>query len=364
MMRKRTRLYFEEIVFPSLAKGFPRLMRDMILMTGGSTGLGCDDEFSDMEATLFLADELWPSHGWKVQLAMNRWCRNRNNPWRARGAIICVNRMSQLLEGHAPAFLEDGKLPPWEAVSLHALYDIQEQCAVHDPCNMLARLKEATKPDKVPEVLWRKWLMKELNNLVFADLGELELAVKRGRFIEAHLVAASAIERLFHIGFLINKTYYPWRTHLRWDFLKLAKVASDVLPDLDAAVSLADWADKLVKINAVRDRYLAYIQKEGLLPTLNLAEPSRSLPSKIRWNLSEELLWGADRTEAWVNNNWRDWIVACVKKATQDRQCPRDFWVYSLWGKVGSYQKWKALGYIPLDQEGLRKIGWGSDPQA
>jgi hypothetical protein len=356
MMNQRTKSYFEEIVLPMLDREFPRLLPHMILMTAGSTGLGCDDEFSDMEADLYLKDDLWWSDGWKVQIAMNRCCRNRALPWRPRGAVICVNRIGGLLGGHALAFVENASPALWEAVSSHALYSIQEQTALYDPGNFIAELKEATKPDKVPEFLWQKWLMKELNDLVFADLGELELAVRRGRLIEANLVATCAIERLFHIGFLINKTYYPWRTHLRWSFEKLAKVAREVLPDLDAAVASAQLADKLSRINAVKDRYIEYIQKERLLPTLDLGEPGRSFDPELGWNLSEELLWGADRTEAWVNANWRDWIVACVNKAKEDGHCPRDYWVYSLWNKVGSYEKWKAQGYPRLDEEGLRKI--------
>jgi RNA polymerase sigma factor (sigma-70 family) len=356
--RKIIEAYFEQIVLPTLAREFPKLLPDMILMSGGSTGLGCDDEFSDMEAGLFLKDELWKSHGWKVQIAMNRCCRHENNPWHMHGAAIYVSPMSGLLDGHAHAFVEDETPAPWEAVSLHDLYNIQEQSALHDPHSFIASLKKATSPEKVPEVLWRKWLIKSLNNLVYNDLGELDKAVKRCHLIEAHVVSASAIEHLFHIGFLINKTYYPWRTHLRWGFEKLARVAPDVLPDLDAAVSAADWTDKLTKINAVKDRYMAYIQKEGLLPTLNLGKPGRSFPPEICWNLTEELLWSAERTEAWVNDNWREWIVACAKKAREDGHSPRDFWVYSLWNKVGSYQKWKALGYPKLDEACLRKIAW------
>ena len=357
-MRQRTRTYFEQTVLPSLARQFPELLPDMILMSAGSTGLGCDDELSDMEADLYLTDELWPTHGWEVQILMNRCCRREDNPWHGRRSVICVNPAEQLLDGHARAFVEDQTPSPWEEVSLHWLYNIQEQTALHDPRNFIAKLKETTTPDQVPDVLWREWLVKALNNLVFANLGELELAVKRGHLAEAYIVGASVIEDLYHIGFLINRTYYPWRTHLRWGFEKLTKVAPDVLPDLDAAVSAADWTDKLARINAVKDKYFTYIQNEALLPALNLVDPDRCFSREIGWDLAEELLWGADRVESWVNENWRDWIVRCAEKAKKDGHCAKDFSVYSLWGKIGSYQKWKALGYPPLDEQGLREIAW------
>ena len=354
MMSQRARDYLENTVLAALKREYPKLMPDLMLMSGGSTGLGCDDEFSDFEAFLYLKEDLWQDYGWKIQIVMNR-CLRANNPWKGQGSAICVEGFGGLWAGHAHAFIAGNAPPPWEEVAHHDLFNMQEQTAIHDPQGLLAKLKQATAPQKVPQPLWRKWLVKALYNL-YANLYELALDVKRSRLPEAHVAAGLVIEDLFRIGFLINRKYSPWRAHLRWGFEKLGGIASEMLPDLDAAVSTSDWKDKLARINAVKGRYLAYIQGEHLLPTLNLVNPETSFSPEIGWTLGDELLWGAERIECWINENWRDWINRCTERARQDGRSPADYWVYSFSGKIGSYRKWKELGYPPLDEGVLRSI--------
>jgi len=321
-MTRDVRTYFEKHVIPLIDGDLPGIASDMSIIVQGSVGLGVDDEFSDLEASVYLPNEIWNTHGLQAQLLLNS-CLRESCPWTGKGSIICVSRFSQLLGGEAPALWSGTVDPPWGEMALPELFSLQECLILRDAHERLARLRAATSPERVPEHLWRKWLLLSLKKLVWADLGELEVCVKRQRWPEAQVVLGCVLEDLFHVGFLINRRYCPWRKHLRWAFERLPELAADVLPHLDVAACAEDWEHRLSSIGKARDACIEHAHENGLLPTVDL----------LAQDLCEELVW-AERLEAWSNPNWREYLVACKERAREAGQDTRDFWVYSLWKNV------------------------------
>jgi hypothetical protein len=159
--------------------------------------------------------------------------------------------------------------------------------------------------------------MKELHELGYNDLGEFASMVSRQKTLEAHIILGCILEDLVHIGFLINRNYYPWRKHWRWAFEKLPILTPTVLPHIDLAISSPDWDQKLASIEAVRDIYTEYIREKGLLTPEILAD--------LGWAIG---------TEAWANPNWRDRKTKCKQKAQEAGYDTDDWWVWSLWNWV------------------------------
>jgi len=321
-MTRDARAYFEEHVIPRIAGEFPNVASDMSIMVEGSVGLGTDDDFSDLEASVYLPDELWRTDGWRVQLLLNR-CLRESCPWTGNGSVVCVSRISQLLGGHAADLLAGTKEPSWEQMAMPDLFGLQECLILRDADGRLAKLRAATPPERVPDHLWRKWLLLSLKKLLWADLGELEVSVKRERWPEAQVVLGCVLEDLFHVGFMINKRYCPWRKHLRWAFQQLPEPAAELLPHLDVVAGAEGWERRLSSIEAARRAYARHIHENGLLPTVDV----------LAQDLCEELAW-AERLEAWSNPDWRDCIARCERKAREAGEDARDFWVFSLWGNA------------------------------
>jgi len=314
------REYFDDTIVPAITEKFPEVAAQMSVIVLGSQGLGTADEFSDLEAAVYLHDPIWREYGGHLQLLLNERLR-ATCPCRSDGSVISACPHSWLLDGHAHEFI-GGKAPlPWEQVFIEDLFTVQENLIVYDSNGFLLQLRQATAPEQYPRWLWQKRLILALKKLVYEDATELDMAVRRNRRTEAHILLGEVLRDLLHIGFLMNRRYYPWRTHLRWAFDRLPESATNVIGYLDAAVTASDWQEKLRAVDQAIATYKENIARERIMPQIDIMSS----------DLSEELVW-AERLKAWENPNWRDWITRCTERATKAGHPARDFWVWSLWG--------------------------------
>lgn len=318
-MGQDIRSYFEETIIPLIVREYPRVAAQMSIRIQGSYGLGIVDEFSDLDATIYLDDPLWKDQGGQLQLMLEHiphsFAKTVGHP------EICVHPLSWL--GDLRGFLENKEDLPWEKVTFEGLFELQENLVLRDPQKVFSILKTATAPERFPPWLWKKRLILELKKLIYDDLGELESAVKRGQLLEGHIILASLLEDLIHIGFILNKKYYPWRKHLRWAFEKLPLLASLLSPAIEVILSSSDWKEKLELIWKIRDVYFEYLEKNKVLPEIDFSAA----------DLSHELI-AAERHEAWSNPNWHERQKRYEQKAVEGGYDRSDGWIWSLWDRV------------------------------
>jgi hypothetical protein len=310
-MSKDVRAYFEETVIPMIAEQFPDVVPEMSIKIGGSFGLGIADEHSDLDADLYLDDELWKARGGQLQLALLHDVPRFAAP--TDHAEICVAATSGLLDGQCGAFLEGQGDLPWERVSIESLYFVQENLVLRDAYGLLRRLRDATSPERFPGRLWTKLALQHLGALD-DDLSNLRQAAERGKATAAHISLGRVLESMLPLGFVIEKRYYPWRTHLRWAFASLPSLASEVLPHIETIESSPDWRRRIAAIEAVREIYAERAMESGMLTREML-----------------DNLFFAGALEAWSNPNWRDWLTKCERKAGEAGYGSDDAWVWSLW---------------------------------
>ncbi len=318
MCSKATK-YFRDLVIPRLRDGFPSLLSESIIVVVGSVGLGIGDHLSDLEANLFLPDDLWEQDGWHMQIILNH-CVRETCTWKKDGSVISVCRMSEIIDGHGQEFLEREEDYPWEQVTFETLFGVQNNLVVHDPRGLWAQLRRKTDPSRFPGYLWQKRLLAELKKLVWADLPELQVCVQRGKNVESIILAGQVIEDLLHLGFYASKRYFPWRTNLRWAFDQLTSLPSGITNSLGEAMSATAWETKLAAVQATAEQYVSHISAAGLLPGIDLSAD----------DLGDELVW-AERLQAWSAPNWRDYIDRCKQDPKALAEHPDDWWVFSLW---------------------------------
>ena len=275
--------------------------------------MGIADRFSDLDAIVWLDDPLWKTHGGQVQLVLQQreQQQKRFAPAEYGYSEIYVWPLRWL--GHLREFLESKETLPWEKVKIEEFYELQESLVLQDPDGVFHRLREATAPERFPQWLWRKLLIEELNKLA-DDILEFRTEAPRRKVIEASIILGSILEDLLHLGFFINRRYYPWRKHLRWAFEKLPVLAPKILRNVDVIASSRRWKEKLASIEAVRDVCLKYIREKHVLPP----------------EVLDDLVW-ADRFEAWSNPNWRDRIARGEQKAKEAGYDSSYGWIWHLW---------------------------------
>lgn len=317
-MQKDIKTYFEQTVISLIAEKYPEVASEMSIQIAGSYGLGIADQYSDLDSVIWLDDGLWKRQGGQVQLMLQH-CPQKFLPDMGIHCEICVWPLSWLRE--RGEFLEDKDDLPWEKVTFEELFEIQENLIIRDPHGLFRKLREATAPERFPDQLWKKKLILEFKKLMFSDLSELESTVNRDKALESQIIFGCVLEDLMHLGFIINRRYYPWRKHLRWAFERLPILASDVLPDLNAIISSYNWGERIASIESIVSIYREHIAKSDILPEIDI----------LATDLDYELTW-AERCEAWSNPNWRDWIVKCGQKAKEAGHDESDFWIWSLWG--------------------------------
>ena len=295
------RQYFEETIVPLIAKGYPKVAADMSVQVLGSYGLGIADSMSDLDALVWLDDALWKTHAAGAQSLLDAYPekfapvhvqKKRGHP------EFQVWPLSFL--GKRKDFLEDKPNPPWDKVSFEQLYEIQENLVLRDPHGLFQRLREATAPGQFPDRLWIKRIVLRLKRLG-QDIAEYEQSERRGGSLAGRLILSSVIEGLLALGFLVNKNYYPWRTHLRWAFEKLPRLASRALPVIDLIVSGPDWRKKLDAIMAVRKLYTDYIKEKNILAP----------------EIVDGLLMG-ERLDEWGDVEWRNLRAKYGRKVVEE----------------------------------------------
>lgn len=314
--------YFQETVLPFVRERHPELLPEMSMMILGSAGLGIDDDYSDLEAAVYLDYPMWKKHGGQLQLSLNE-VLLKTNPWKQSGSVISVMPHSWLLDGQGVEFLESSANLPWEEVSFETLFEAQENLVVYDPQELLSRLRSATAPQRYSEQLWKKALLLKLMQLRNEDLPELNQCVRRHKPEESIILFGHVIESLLQLGFLVCRQYYPWRTHLRWAFDRLPTPVVDLGVHLDALLESADWDRRIRITEECIAAYKRYITENKLLPGINLQCA----------DLDEELVW-ADRLKAWMKPDWRSWMTRCTEMAVSNGYPASDYWVWSLWNWV------------------------------
>ena len=312
-MQKDAKIYIEQTILPPIAKEYPKMASEMSIQVRGSYALGVTDQFSDLEAIIWLDDPLWKTHGGQVQLMLQRWEQQHGRfaPAGYGHSEIYVWSFSRL--GCLREFLEMKADLPWEKVGIEEFYELQESLIIRDPHNVFHRLREATAPERTPDWLWKKLLISKLNKLE-DDIQDFKTEVARSKMIESHIILGSLLEDLLLIGFITNRKYYPYRKHLQWAFARLPALASEVLPHIQAIASSADWTEKLASIEATKDTYSDYIMERSIL-TLGIMA---------------DLIW-AERFEAWSNPHWRDRLNRGEQKTKEAGYDSSYGWIWHWW---------------------------------
>jgi hypothetical protein len=259
--------YFNQTVIPLVTANFSVMPQEMSIQITGSYALGVTDEFSDLDANIWIDDDLWAICGEQVQALLDKhlpaFAVGRD--WEERQ--VAVRAISWL--GAQKDFLRTDIELPWDRVELDQLHWIQNSLVLCDPHDFWKRLKEVTAPERFPALRWQELLLAEIDELTMG-LSDLWSVIARGKLTEMQIIFGACLERLLHIGFLADRCYYPWRKHLRWSFDKLA-VAPRALPYIDEAVSSLDWDRKLSASKAALHAYADYIIGNEIVPSAKLA---------------------------------------------------------------------------------------------
>jgi hypothetical protein len=307
--------YFEQVILPLIAERHREIASELSIQVLGSCGLGIADEFSDLDSVIWLDDPLWQAHGGSLQLALEllpQKCAPTDLHPGHYHPEVCVWPLSWL--GKRRLFLEEDAERPWEEVTFEQFFGLQRNLVLRDPHGIFRRLREATAPDQFPERLWRKRLIQELKKLG-EDLVELRQTVTRTRILEANIVLGRVLEDLLHLGFIINRRYYPWTTHLRWAFETLPEPAPAILKQLDVVASSPNWNERLAAAELVRGIYGSCIEERRILAS----------------EILDNLLW-AERLEAWSRPDWAEDLARCRDAAKKAGVDPAHGWIWSLWG--------------------------------
>ena len=318
--------YFEQIVLPLVETCFPVLARKMSVLIEGSVGLGLHDEWSDLDAMIYLDDPLWLEQGGQLQLLMMHGlpvfsprsephCAFPGEPrkWAVSGhPEINVHPVSWLLDHHAQEFRALDGGPPWEAVGIEALYALQHDLVLRDPSGVLSQLRDATSEVRYPSWLWKKQLILKLSSQKGEPL-DFEKAVARQDLAGASIVLGTLLQNLLEIGFLVEQRYYPWRKHL-WGAYRQLPIAGQMGPDLHVLATEPDWTKRVTALQALVWGYTDLIIERGILSS----EMLEDLPA-------------AKNGAAWSNPAWRTEPSRLGEIAGHAGYDAQDGWVWGLW---------------------------------
>ena len=267
MMKEKSINYFNNIIMPFIREKHPDILDEMSFIIHGSVGLGIDDELSDVEAIIYLPDEIWKKNG-MLQINLDKLLLE-TNLWQQGGSIICVHPLSWALDGGHGEKVLAGDNIPWEEIQIEALYGLftlQNDPILYDPQDRIGRLQRMTAPDKMPDNLWKKALVDKLNNFVSDGIQEVQRCVDRKHYLDAYIPFGDAVKALLEIGFMVCRQYYPFRKHLTWAFNRLPSPALDLIPDFDLLSVAADWQERLDIMHKIYNMYKDYIVSNSLLP--------------------------------------------------------------------------------------------------
>ncbi len=261
--------YFNNIIMPFIREKHPDIMDEMSLIVVGSVGLGIDDELSDVEAIIYLPDEIWKQNG-MLQIDLDK-CLLETNLWQQSGSIICVHPLSWMLDGQCEKILSSGDIP-WSKIQIESqngLFVIQNQPILYDPKGRLKKLREMTTPGKMPEIVWKKILLDKIKAFVSDGMHETKRCADRKHFADAYIPLGDAVKALFEIGFVVCHRYYPYRKHLSWAFNRLPSPISELCLNFNMLSAAADWQERLRIMETIFNFYRDYIKANNLLPELD-----------------------------------------------------------------------------------------------
>lgn len=268
-MTEKSANYFSNIVMPFIRERHPDILDEMSLMIVGSVGLGIDDELSDMEAIIYLPDEIWKING-MLQINLDKLLLE-TNLWQQGGSIICVHPLSWVLDWQGEKILASGVVP-WTKIkndSQYGLFVLHNQPILHDKQGRLAKLREMTAPNEMPEIMWKKGLLDKIETFVCDSVHEIRRCIDRKLFLDAYIPFGDAVKALLEIGFIICRKYYPYRKHLSWAFSRLPPSISKLSPNFDLLSVVTDWQERLRIMAAIFNIYKDHIISYNLLPELD-----------------------------------------------------------------------------------------------
>jgi len=213
-MKEKSINYFNNIVMPFIRKYHTDIIDEMSFTIEGSVGLGIDDDFSDVEAAIYLPDDIWKQNG-MLQINLDKLVLE-TNLWRQKGSGIQVYPLSWLLDGQGDKILTGSDIA-WEKIqfdSLFGLFVLHNLPIWHDPQCRMKKLRELSAPDKMPEIFWKKLLHKKIEAFVSDGMLEIRRCVNRNNNLDAYIPYGDAVKALLEIGFIICRQYYPYRKHL------------------------------------------------------------------------------------------------------------------------------------------------------
>ena len=306
-MKEKSINYFNDIIMPLIREKHADILPNASMMILGSVGLGIDDELSDVEAVIYLPDDIWKQNG-MLQINLDKRVLE-TNLWQQGGSIICVHPLSWLLDGKGEKILADGVVP-WGEISVDSLYGLfvlHNQPVWYDPQDRFGRLRKLTAPSEMPELLRKKMLLEKISSFVSDGVHEIRRCIDRKHYLDAFIPLGDAVQALLEIGFMVCRQYYPFRKHLSWAFGRLPPPVSDLQPQLDLLAVSTDWQERLSIMETIYNFYRDYILSESLLPELDFT----------RVDLVEMPLHDNEFNIAkWIldNPNWRAEQAALMEK--------------------------------------------------
>ena len=251
--------YFKNIIMPFIREHHADILGEMSFTIEGSVGLGIDDGLSDVEAAIYLPDDIWKQNG-MLQINLDKLVLE-TNLWQQGGSGIQVYPLSWMLGRQGEKILAGGDIA-WEKIafdSLFGLFVLHNQPVWHDPLGRVKKLRKLTAPAQMPEILWKKALLEKIQAFVSDGMHETHRCVNRKHFLDAHIPLGDAVKALLEIGFVVCRQYYPYRKHLSWAFSRLPSPVSDLKSSFDSLSVAADWQERLSIMETIYNFYRDYI---------------------------------------------------------------------------------------------------------
>ena len=268
-MTEKSINYFKNVVMPFIREHHANVLDEMSFTIEGSVGLGIDNDLSDVEAAIYLPDDIWKQNG-MLQINLDKLVLETNQ-WQQKGSGIQVYPLSWLLDRQGEKILAGNDIE-WEEIkfdSLFGLFVLHNQPIWHDPQGRLEKLRKLTMPDKMPEILWKKALREKLEMFVSDGVHEIRKCVNRKHFLDAYIPLGDAVKALLEIGFIICRQYYPYRKHLSWAFNRLPLFSGNIKSSFDLLSASTCWQEWLCIMETIYSFYKNYIISYKLLPELD-----------------------------------------------------------------------------------------------
>ena len=324
--------YFEKCVLPLIERTHPEAVSEMSVRIEGSVGLGVDDEYSDLDAMIFLPFDLWSRSGASLQLSLihslepfrtqsKGSSESPGDPfsWPVFGhPEINVHPRNELIHGQAEDVLDGKTEVPWDEMDIEELHQIQSCTILNDSNQFLSRLKAKTAGTKFPKELWTKRLIFELSDLK-GEPWDFEKAVLRGRTLEAQMILGTILPAILRIVYLINRRYHPWRKYLVPFFHDLPFGPRELGPEIESLEAATDWDQRITALNIV----LRIVTDEILAGDIVSASML-------------EYLFDAKNGKAWENPDWRADSDKNRRSAELAGYDGADGWIWGWWGKGAS----------------------------